>query len=106
MLLLLLIVIDDSPALLGIIIASWLIVFGVFEVISGRQSENAKQTKLGSLLVIIGLAVLIIPLALSIDYVILIGIVGILFGVASVVIGIGAKVKFDQRTSGGRSNLI
>lgn len=105
-LLLLLIVINDSPNLLGTIIASWLIVFGVFEVITARHRENAKRTKLGSILVIIGLIVLIIPLTLKMDYVILIGVIGIVFGVASAALGIYLKMKYDQRTSGGRSNLI
>lgn len=105
-LLLLLIVINDSPNLLGTIIASWLIVFGVFEVITARQRDDAKRTKLGSMLVIIGLIVLIIPLILQMDYVILIGVLGLIFGVASAALGIYIKMRFDQRTSGGRSNLI
>ena len=44
-LVLLIIVIPDSQALLGIIIACWLIVFGVFEIISARQSDTPRRGK-------------------------------------------------------------
>ena len=105
-LMLLIIVIHDTQALLGIIVSCWLIVFGVFEVFYGRRGDNAKRARIGAILVIVGLVVLIIPLVLSIDYVILIGIVGLLFGIALAALGIISKLKFDQRTSGGRSNVI
>ena len=106
LLVLLIIVIPDSQALLGIIIACWLMVFGVFEIISGRRSDSAKRRRLGILLIIIGLALLIVPLALCIDYVILIAIAGLVFGIYRIVLGILIKAKYDQRTSDGRSNLL
>ena len=105
-LVLLIIVIPDSQALLGIIIACWLIVFGLFEIISGRQHDNSRAAKLGGLLLIIGLAVLIVPLALRIDYIILIAIAGLVFGIFRIILGIMIKSKYNERTSGGRSNLL
>ena len=106
LLVLLIIVIPDSPALLGIIIACWLIVFGLFEIISGRRNDSAKRSRVGALLLIIGLALLIVPLALRIDYVLLIAIVGLVYGIFRIVLGIRIKAEYDQRTSGGRSNLL
>ena len=106
LLVLLIIVIPNSQALLGIIIACWLIVFGVFEILSCRQRDKTRLSRLGVLLALIGLALLIIPLALRIDYVILIAIAGLVFGIVRIVLGILIKVKHDQRTSDGRSNLL
>lgn len=105
-LVLLIIVIPDSQALLGIIIACWLIVFGLFEIIAGRQHDSGRAGKMGALLLIIGLAVLIIPLVLSIDYVILIAVASLVFGIIRVILGLMIKTKYDERTSGGRSNLL
>jgi len=103
---LLIAVIAHTEELLGIIIACWLIAFGVFEVIFGRQGDNPKRTRLGSILVIIGLVLLVIPLVFGIDYVLLIAIIGLIIGVFCVALGIIIKTKHDKRTSGGRSNLI
>ena len=99
LLFLLIIIIRDSPLLLGIIVACWLMAFGVFEAIAGRRNDNQKRSRLGAILVIVGLAVLIIPLIFSIDYLILIGIVGIVFGVARIVLGILIKANEGQTSS-------
>ncbi len=99
LLLLLIIIIKDSPLLLGIIVSCWLMVFGVFEAIAGRRDENQKLSRLGAILVIIGFIVLIIPLIFSIDYLILIGIVGIVFGVLRVVLGVLIKSNEQKATS-------
>lgn len=106
LLVLLIIVIPDSQALLGIIIACWLIVFGLFEILSGRRDDSRRAGKLGALLLIIGLAVLIIPLVLHIDYIILIAIAGLVFGIFRIIIGVMVKSKYEERTTGGRSNLL
>lgn len=98
-LLLLIIVMRKTPTLLGIIIACWLIIFGVFEVITARQNDQPKRSKMGVLLVLIGLVVLIIPLIFSIDYLILIGIVGIVFGVYRTILGIIIATKRTGQTT-------
>lgn len=107
-LLILIIVIRDTPALLGVIIASWFIVFGVFEIIGAWQekSENNRRARIGTLLILIGIALIAIPLLLSINYVLLFGIVALIYGIVKVVKGIMIKTQYDQRTSGGRSHLI
>jgi len=84
---------------IGIIIACWLIVFGVFEVIAARQNDQSKRSKMGILLVLIGLVVLVIPLIFRIDYLILIGIVGIVFGVYRSILGIVIGSKRTGNTT-------
>jgi uncharacterized membrane protein HdeD (DUF308 family) len=96
---LLVIIIPASPTLLGIIIAIWLIVFGVFEIIAASHYGQSKRSKMGILLTVIGLVVLIIPLVFSIDYLILIAIVGLVFGVFRVVLGILIKSKDTGATT-------
>ena len=95
----LVIAIPASPTLLGIIIALWLIVFGVFEIIAARHYDQNKRSKMGILLVIIGLVVLIIPLVFSIDYLLLIAIVGLVFGIFRVVLGILIKANDTGATT-------
>ena len=105
-LLLLLISIPNTPKLVAIIIACWLIVFGFFEIIHGRRSsENKHQLRNGSLLILTGVGVLVIPLILSLDSAMFIGIVALVIGVVKTVQGLICKVNVDKRTSGGRSNL-
>lgn len=98
-LLLLIIVIANTPTLLGIIIACWLLAFGIFELTAGRKLDNPKRSRLGALLTVIGLVVLIVPLVFSIDYLVLIGIVGIVFGVMRIVIGILIKMGEGRSAS-------
>ncbi len=108
-LLLLIIIITDSPALLGVIVACWFIIFGFFDVVQARQqAEELKshRTRIGALLLLIGLVLLVIPLILAIDYIILFGVLALIFGAAKTVQGIVHKIKLDERTSSGRSNLI
>lgn len=99
---LLIIVIRNTPNLLGIVIACWLIVFGVFEIITARHSENNKRSRIGAILLLIGLIVLIVPLVFSIDYVILIAIVGLCFGLLRTIQGILFKIKNGESNSGLR----
>ena len=98
-LLLLIIIIRNSHLLLGVIIACWMMVFGVFEVIEGRKNDNQKHTRLGAIFAIVGLVVLVIPLIFSIDYLTLIGIVGIVFGSLRVALGIMIKSNELKTTS-------
>lgn len=109
-LLILILIITDTPALLGIIIACWFIVFGFFDIVQARQEKDdegkRRRSRIGALLIIIGLCLLIIPLLLSINYIILFGILALVFGIIKVAQGIIQKIKFDEHTSGGRSNLI
>ena len=106
-LLLLILIIRDSQALLGIILACWFIVFGLFGLVqAGHGNEkNLQSRRINVLLLVIGLVLLIFPLALAIDYILLIGIAGIVIGAVRVTQGIVMKSRYDERTSGGRSNL-
>jgi uncharacterized membrane protein HdeD (DUF308 family) len=71
-----------------------------------QSSEKNRQSRRISLLLLaIGLVLLIFPLALGIDYILLLGIAGILIGAVRIVQGIVSKSRYDDRTSGGRSNL-
>ncbi len=96
---LLVIIIPRDEKLIGIIIACWLMAFGVFEIIAARHYNQNKRSKMGILLVIIGLVVLIIPLVFSIDYLLLIAIVGLVFGVFRVVLGIIIKANGNGGTT-------
>lgn len=103
---LLILIIHKSPILLGIILALWLIVFGVFDIIAAKQSDGKRSTKTGALLVLIGIGLLVIPLLLNINYVIFLGIAALVFGVIRTVQGILFKIKLNDRTSAGHSNLL
>lgn len=106
-LLLLMLIIKDSPILMGVILACWFIVFGLFGLVQTDQSseKNRQSRRISVLLLIIGLVLLIVPLVFQFDYVILLGIAGIVIGAVRIVQGIVAKTRYDDRTSGGRSNL-
>ncbi len=104
---LLLLVIRNSPALLGVILASWFIVFGVFGMIHAQQDGgNKPKARISALLALIGVVLILLPFLIGIDHVIFLGIVSILIGVVRTTQGIVYKVQHDERTSGGRSNLI
>ncbi len=104
---LLLLVIRNSPALLGVILASWFIVFGVFGMIHAQQDGgNKPKARISALLALIGVVLILLPFLIGIDHVIFLGIVSILIGVVRTTQGIVYKVQRDERTSGGRSNLI
>jgi|GEM_PF-1624383 hypothetical protein len=107
-LLLLILFIPDTQALLGIILACWFIVFGLFGLVQNDQSseKNRQTRRISALLLVIGLALLIIPLVLSINYILLLGIAGIVIGAVRVAQGVIFKARYDERTSGGRSNLL
>jgi uncharacterized membrane protein HdeD (DUF308 family) len=92
--------------LIGIIISCWLIIFGFFEIIN-RKPEDANQHRVrnGLLLILTGIAMLLILLLIQLNYVIFLGIVAILVGIIKNVQGLMLKVKTDERTTGGRSNL-
>ncbi len=105
-LLLLLISIPNTPSLVGIIIACWMIVFGFFEIIHTRSDgDGGRRTRNGWLLLLAGIGVLIVPLLLRIDSVIFIAIVGLVIGVVKTVQGFLYKVRRDEGGSDGRPNL-
>lgn len=102
----LVIVIRNSHYLLGAILASWFVIFGVFGMIHSRQDGGGKgRTRFSALFVLIGV-VLLLLFFLGIDHVVFLGIVAILIGVVRTALGIIGKVQRDGRTSGGRSNLM
>jgi uncharacterized membrane protein HdeD (DUF308 family) len=104
---LLIIIIKNSYALLGVILSSWFIIFGLFGMINARQDGgNSSRTRVSALLFIIGIVLILLPFLLSINHVLFLGIVAILIGVFRTSQGIINKVQRDGRTSGGRSNLI
>jgi len=102
---LLILIIPPGSALLGVILSSWMIVFGVFGVIQGRQETNSRRTRAGVLLTLIGLGFLIIPLVFSFNHVDVLGVIALVMGVIRTAQGIIYKARLDQRTSDGRSNL-
>lgn len=106
-LLLLMLIIRDSQTLLGIILACWFIVFGLFGLVqSGQGSDRNLQTRrVSALLLVIGIALLVFPQVFSINYIFLLGLAGILIGLVRVGQGIINKTRYEDRTSGGRSNL-
>lgn len=107
-LLLLILFIPDTQTLLGVILACWFIVFGLFGLVQNDSSsdKNRQTRRISALLLVIGAALLIIPVALGINYIILLGIAGIIIGIVRVAQGIISKTRYDERTSGGRSNLL
>jgi uncharacterized membrane protein HdeD (DUF308 family) len=106
-LLLLILIVNDSQTLLGVILACWFIVFGLFGLVQTDQSsaKNLQTRRISVLLLIIGVALLVIPPVLRFDYIILLGIAAILIGVFRIGQGVIYKTRYDDRTSGGRSNL-
>jgi uncharacterized membrane protein HdeD (DUF308 family) len=102
---LLLLIIHPSAGLLGVILSSWMIVFGIFGMIQGRQETSSRKTRAGVLLTLIGLCFLIIPLLFSFNHVDVLGVIALVLGVFRTAQGIISKVKLDGRTSGGRSNI-
>lgn len=109
-LLLLLITINEknveTPVLVEIIVACWLIVFGFFDMIRARRDSSSQHgVRNGSLLILAGLGVLIIPLLLGMHSAVFLGIVAIVFGVIKVIIGLVSKVRIEEGTSGGRPGL-
>jgi uncharacterized membrane protein HdeD (DUF308 family) len=104
---LLIIIIKNSYALLGVILSSWFIIFGLFGIINARQDGgNSAKTRVSALLLLVGIVLILLPFLLSINHVLFLGIVAILIGVIRSAQGIIVKVQRDGRTSGGRSNLI
>lgn len=97
---------ETTPVLVGIIIACWLIIFGFFEIIHARRdSESGRRIRNGVFLLLAGIGVLVIPLLLKMESAIFLGIVALIIGVTKAVQGLLYKVRMDERTSGGRSNL-
>jgi uncharacterized membrane protein HdeD (DUF308 family) len=109
-LLLLILFIPDTQTLLGVILACWFIVFGLFGLVQNDQSseKNRQTRRISALLLVIGVALLVIPIVLGINnyYIVLLGIAGIIIGIVRVAQGIILKTRYDDRTSGGRSNLL
>ncbi len=107
-LLLLIITINNSPVLLGIVIACWLIVFGFFEILHARRDggDDNHRIRIGTLLLIAGIALIVISLLFQDGFMIFLGILALIIGLIKTIQGIMYKVRYDERTSGGRSNLL
>ncbi len=90
-----------SPAHLGVILGSWLIIFGVFRIIYARQDAEQKLSpKAGVFTFLIGAALIIIPFAIGIDHVLFIGIVAVIVGTVRAAMGIIKKTQVEnERTS-------
>ena len=71
-----------------------------------RSYYGKIKSRINALLVLVGVVLILLPFLLGIDHVIFLGIVSILIGVVRTTQGIIYKVQRDNRTSGGRSNLI
>lgn len=95
----------EISQLIGIIIGCWLIIFGFFEVISKRAGSGEHRVRNGLLLILAGACMLLILVLVQIQYVIFLGIVALLIGIIKTVQGLVVKVRTDERTTGGRSNL-
>ncbi len=102
---LLLLIITPTADLMGVILSCWLIVFGIFGIIHGRKEGIGRKTSAGALLTLIGLVFLIIPLVLSINQVIFLGIIILVFGILRTGQGVLLKNRQPENTSGGRSIL-
>lgn len=106
-LLLLIVVIRNSPAHLGVILASWFIIFGVFGVVHARQDGDGKtRSRISALLILIGVVLIILPFLLRMDHVVFLGIVSIIIGVVRTAQGVVSKIRQNARVSGGRANLL
>jgi uncharacterized membrane protein HdeD (DUF308 family) len=97
---------EATLVLVSIIIACWMMVFGFFEIIHARiDGDGSHRLRNGALLMLTGVGVLVIPLLLGWDSAVFIGIAGIFIGIGKTVQGLLCKVRSDEHSSGGRSNL-
>lgn len=92
--------------LIGIIISCWLIIFGFFEMISKKMSDNQRhRIRNGSLLLLTGVAALLILLLIQINYVVFLGIVALIVGIIKIIQGLMNKVRDDGQGASSRSSL-
>ena len=96
----------QNGTLIGVILGCWLIIFGVFGLIDARKAGgNKTRSRINLLLVASGIVLLIVPFFLMPHYIFM-GIIGIIIGIIRTTQGIIYKLRLDERTSGGRSNII
>ena len=99
----LIVVIQNSPAHLGVILSCGFIIFGIFGIIHARQDgESRTSARLSALLVLIGVVLILLPFLLSMSHVLFLGIVSILIGVVRIAQGIIIKQKLGSYTATGR----
>ena len=101
---LLVITIYNTPAHLGVILASWFIIFGLFRILYARQDADKKLSpRVGALLLLIGVVLLILPFVVGIDHVLFLAIAWIIIGVVRSAQGILVKINSDKGS--GRTDL-
>lgn len=94
---LLVLTIYNTPALLGVILACWFIIYGIFRIIYARQDADKKlSARAGTVLFLIGLVLLILPFLFGIDHVLFLAIVWIIIGVVLTAKGILDKINSDK----------
>lgn len=99
---LLILFIPPAPGLLGAIISCWMIVFGVFGMIQGRQEGGGQQTRVGVLLTLIGIGFLVLVI-LRVDSVLLLGLIALVAGIIRIAQGIIIRTRMGGQ--GSRPNL-
>ncbi|MGI5919894.1 MAG: DUF308 domain-containing protein [Christensenellales bacterium] len=99
---LLILFIPPAPGLLGAIISCWMIVFGVFGMIQGRQEGGGQKTRVGVLLTLIGIGFLVLVI-LRVDSVLLLGLIALVAGIIRIAQGIIIRTRMGGQ--GSRPNL-
>jgi len=95
---LLILFIPPAPGLLGAILSCWMIVFGIFGMIQGRQEGGGQKTRMGVLLTLIGIGFLVLVI-LRVDSVLLLGLIALVVGIIRTAQGILIRTRM-----GGQSN--
>jgi len=99
---LLILFIPPAPGLLGAILSCWMIVFGIFGMIQGRQEGGGQKTRVGVLLTLIGIGFLVLVI-LRVDSVLLLGLIALVLGIIRTAQGIIIRTRMDGQ--GGRPKL-
>ena len=99
---LLILFIPPAPGLLGAIISCWMIVFGIFGMIQGRQEGGGQKTRVGVLLTLIGIGFLVLVI-LRVDSVLLLGLIALAAGIIRIAQGIIIRTRMGGQ--GSRPNL-
>ena len=95
---LLILFIPPAPGLLGAILSCWMIVFGIFGMIQGRQEGGGQKTRMGVLLTLIGIGFLVLVI-LRVDSVLLLGLIALVVSIIRTAQGILIRTRM-----GGQSN--
>ena len=95
---LLILFIPPAPGLLGAILSCWMIVFGIFGMIQGRQEGGGQKTRMGVLLTLIGIGFLVLVI-LRVDSVLLLGLIALVVGIIRIAQGVIIRTRM-----GGQSN--